>query len=261
MDQRNMEDVKMNKLWSMIAALVLLLMVAANCTKTDDPNDGGNDGLVTDTIVNDTVVADGDSLVSHGVVDLGLPSGVLWAVCNLGAEAPEDLGDYYAWGETAVKDTYYWKDYRYGDFVDDRYAFTKYCTDMNYGLEGFVDYEMVLDSLDDAATACWGGEWRIPTKGEWEELFQNTTNAWFTQNGVDGWLFTAANGNSMFLPAAGFHWDDAYNYDGLGLYWSSTLNKEFPNRSWSFYFNAYQCHVCGSRDRNCGLVVRAVKFS
>lgn len=178
----------------------------------------------------------------HEYVDLGLPSGILWATCNLGAETSEECGDYYAWGETRPKEVYVWNNYK---FCYEHLSnagltnqLTKYCWDYNCGHLCFTDTLTILVSEDDAASANWGIEWRIPTKEEWEELYLNTTNNWATQNGIKGRLFTASNGNSLFLPAAG-HYDEnlLINYSWLGSYWSSSLNtNNCPCYAWTFSF-------------------------
>lgn len=195
----------------------------------------------------------------HDYVDLGLPNGTLWATCNVGADSPEDEGEFFSWGETAPKEVFGWKNYQYGNLIDEHYEFTKYCSDSVYGLDGFVDDLILLEPADDVAATVWGSDWRMPTKKEWEELFENTVGVWSELNGVEGWLLTAPNGNTLFLPAAGYWWNDIYNNVGLGLYWSSTLNTEFPYRAWGFHFNVDSGHICGSSDRCRGQVVRAVR--
>lgn len=222
--------------------VILMMVFAAGCNKPDGPNHGNDQG---------------NELNGHEYVDLGLPSGTLWATCNIGAETVEEFGDYFAWGETEPKELYDWKSYQYGRFVHERYELNKYCTDSAYGFNGFVDNLTVMEPDDDVARTCWGEGWRMPTIGEWEELFLNTTGVWTTLNDVKGWRCTASNGNSLFLPAAGYWWDDAFNAD-LGLYWSRTINKEFPYRAWGFHFNCDSSHLCGSSDRNRGQTVRAV---
>lgn len=222
--------------------VMLVMVFATGCNKPNGPNHGNDQG---------------NELNGHEYVDLGLPSGTLWATCNVGSETPEGYGGYYAWGETEPKELYDWKSYKYGRFIHERYELNKYCTDSAYGLNGFVDNLTVMEPDDDVAWTCWGEGWRIPTIGEWEELFLNTTGVWTTLNDVKGWRCTASNGNSLFLPAAGYWWDDAFNAD-LGLYWSRTINKEFPYRAWGFHFNCDSSHLCGSSDRNRGQTVRAV---
>lgn len=169
----------------------------------------------------------GGGLNGHDYVDLGLPSGTLWATCNVGAATPEGYGDYFAWGETQPKTTYNWSTYKYANGNYDQ--LTKYCNWFDYGYNGFTDDLTVLQPGDDAATANWGSGWCMPTREQWVELYQNTANIWTTQNGVNGRLFTASNGNSLFLPAAGARWDDELNHVGsLGLFCSSSLYSDYP---------------------------------
>ena len=184
----------------------------------------------------------------HVYVDLGLPSGLLWATCNVGANAPEEYGDYFAWGETTPKDTYYWGTYQHCNGSSS--TLTKYCNDASLGYNGFTDDLTTLLPEDDAATANWGSDWRMPTKEEWQELYQNTTHTWTKQNGVNGRLFTAANGNSLFLPAAGFRNNSSLYYAGsIGHYWSSSLYTDVPIRAryFDFYLDGYYSYSYGFR--------------
>ena len=243
----------MNRALKTLVAIMLTLVFVASCTKPDDPNNGGDNSGP-----NDSIVDDNGSINGHDYVDLGLPSGTLWATCNVGADIPEGYGDYFAWGETEPKEFYDWKSYKYGRFFHERYELNKYCTDSVFGLNGFVDNLTLLEPDDDVASIVWDTAWRTPTIEEWEEMFHNTTSVWTTQNGVNGWCFTAPNGNSLFLPAAGYYWNGELNDAYLGVYWSVTLNMEYPYRAWGFHFNSFQCHLCGSSDRNRGQTVRAV---
>ena len=173
----------------------------------------------------------------HAYVDLGLPSGLLWATCNVGAENPEDYGNYFAWGETTTKSTYNWGTYQYCNGISN--TLTKYCNNSSYGYNGFTDNLTILLPEDDAATANWGNGWRMPTKEEFEELYNNTTVTWTTQNGVNGRLFTASNGNTLFLPAAGCRYISSLDGAGnFGYYWSSSLYTGSPHFAWSFYFGS-----------------------
>ena len=195
---------------------------------------------------------------NHAYVDLGLPSGLLWATCNVGAENPEDYGDYFAWGETQPKDTYDWSTYQHCYGSSDR--LTKYCNNSYYGNNGFTDNLTTLLPEDDAATANWGSDWRMPTKWEWQELYNNTTVTWTTQNGVNGRLFTASNGNSLFLPAAGYRYDSSLLDAGSwGSYWSSSLYG-YPYNAYDIYFNSVGYYMNGE-DRRFGLSVRPVRSS
>ena len=158
------------------------------------------------------------TLNGHEYVDLGLPSGTLWATCNVGADTPESYGDYFAWGETSPKDTYSWETYKW--CKGSQYTLTKYCSNSSYGT---VDNKTVLDPEDDAAQANWGGTWRMPTHDEFTELRTKCTCELTSLNGVYGRKVTGPNGNSIFLPAAGYRYDSSlYNAGSYGLYWSST---------------------------------------
>ncbi len=172
-------------------------------------------------------------------VDLGLPSGRLWASMNVGASSPEDYGDYFAWGETTPQsdNAYSWTSYKWCKGSES--TLTKYCNDSSYGSDGFTDSKTVLDLEDDAARANWGGEWRMPTKAEFQELIDNTTSEWTTQNGEEGRKFTSkTNSNSIFLPAAGYRWADELKFAGSrGYYWSSSLYEGYQYRAWGLHVN------------------------
>ena len=180
----------------------------------------------------------------HAYVDLGLPSGLLWATCNVGANAPEEYGDYFAWGETTPKDTYNWGTYQYCNGSSS--TLTKYCNNSSFGYNGFTDDLTTLLPEDDAATANWGSGWRMPTKAEFEELYNNTTVTWTQQNGVNGRLFTASNGNSLFLPAAGYRYGGSlYDAGSDGYYWSSSFYTENPYYAWRLGFYSGYAWVSG----------------
>lgn len=195
--------------------------------------------------------------VVHEYVDLGLPSGLLWATCNVGADSPEDYGDYFAWGETQPKSDYSWGTYQYCN--GSASTLTKYCNNASYGYNGFTDNLTTLQPSDDAATANWGTDWRMPTKEEWQELYSNTTHIWTTQNSVNGRLFTAPNGNSLFLPAAGGYVGTSLGGAGTyGDYWSSSLEADKPHRAWCLDFVSGNCGMSYSY-RKLGQSVRPVR--
>ena len=190
-------------------------------------------------------------------VDLGLPSGLKWATCNIGATSPEGYGDYFAWGETSPKSNYAWSTYKYCNGSET--SLTKYCYNSSKGYNGFTDNKTTLELSDDAARANWGGTWRMPTKAEQAELKNNCTWTWTTQNGVDGYKVTSkTNGNSIFLPAAGFRdGTSVYNVGSYGYYWSSSLYESNPSLAYLLYF--YSGNVDWSyRNRYNGRTVRAV---
>ena len=187
-------------------------------------------------------------------VDLGLPSGTLWADRNVGADSPEAYGDYFAWGETAPKKSYYdWSTYKWCKGSYD--TMTKYCTDSSYGT---VDTKTVLDPEDDAAYVNMGKDWRMPTYDEQKELRNNCAWTWTTQNGTPGYKVTGPNGNSIFLPAAGDRYGSYLNNPGSsGYYWSSSLIESYPDNAWNQYFRSGY-HGTSSNYRDRGFTVRAV---
>ncbi len=206
--------------------------------------------------------SDSGSYNDHEYIDLGLPSGTLWATCNVGATKPEDYGDYYAWGETKTKTTYDWKTYKYGKFDDDDFeVVTKYCSNSENGYNGFTDKLTTLQGSDDPATTSWGNGWHTPSKVQWDELLKNTTSKWTTQDGVKGWLFTAKNEQTLFLPAAGGRGDKGlYSAGTDGFYLSSSLTAD--DDTWSLVFFSWpdpgNCFLTNG-SREIGKPVRPVR--
>jgi len=185
-------------------------------------------------------------------VDLGLS--VKWASCNVGALNPEEYGGYYAWGETETKSSYYWSTYKHCDGSYD--TMTKYCMDSSFGR---VDDKLILDPEDDVAHVEWGGSWRMPTKAEIDELVDNCSSEWTELNGVKGKKFTSnKNGNSIFMPAAGFRRDSSlYSESSYGYYWSASLGAYYPYYAWGMYFNS--SNISRHNDYRCdGRTVRPV---
>lgn len=165
----------------------------------------------------------------HKYVDLGLPSGALWATCNVGASSPEEAGGYYAWGEIEKKDSYSWENYKWCDGTAPtatNMSLTKYCDRGGYGT---MDGKISLELEDDVAHVKWGGSWHIPTEAEILELINNCEHEWTTVNNVGGMTFRGANGNSIFIPAAGSGEE--------GEYWSTTLGNHSRTIP---YFNFYK---------------------
>lgn len=169
----------------------------------------------------------------HEYVDLGLS--VKWATCNLGANSPEEYGDYFAWGETAPKSDDSWTTYKWCEGTDS--TLTKYNINSDYGI---VDDRTRLEMEDDAACANWGEKWRMPTDAEWSELMDNCISMWTIQNGVLGRKFVSKkNGNSIFLPTAG-RWYEGSLVDARshGYYWSSTLCTDAPDNAYCVDFSS-----------------------
>ena len=194
-------------------------------------------------------------------VDLGLPSGIRWASCNVGATTPEGYGYYFAWGETESKKDYSWETYKYANFGETyHYKFTKYCTDASSGDNGFIDNKTVLEPEDDAATANWGDVWRMPTDAEWTELREQCTWTYTTLNGVYGYqVASKTNSNSIFLPVAGFRNGTSLYLQGRrGYYSSSSLLENYSDNVWIVTFNHEEVYR-HSNNRNNGLSVRPVQ--
>lgn len=181
-------------------------------------------------------------------VDLGLS--VKWATCNVGADKPEDSGFFFAWGETRPKADYSLENYQFlrsGNTINSA-MFSKYNTKAE---RGAVDNRTRLELSDDAARSIWGGNWRLPTLEEQDELKTKCTWTWITQNGTPGYKVTSKiNGNSIFLPAAGYRRGTTLVEAGIkGHYWLSTLKTDNPYFSYRLTFsstvlgpaNSYRC--------------------
>ena len=192
-------------------------------------------------------------------VDLGLPSGLKWAKCNVGAEKETDYGDYFQWGDIDDKTNYdcSWESYKYGDDLN----LSKYNTENN-GYRGTIDNKITLDLEDDAAREHMGGNWRMPTRDEFRELFDYTNNEWISNyngTGVNGRKLTSnTNGNSIFIPASGYRLGSSFRGQGRGGdIWSSSLNTVLPGGALELGFSSGTIYM-GDSARYYGLVVRGV---
>ena len=190
----------------------------------------------------------------HSAVDLGLS--VLWADRNIGADNPWDYGGYFAWGETKPKPQFAWDNYKYANGNYDK--LTKYCNKKEYGNNGFTDRNQILLPEDDAATANWHGEWRMPTIEEFEELRTNCKWDWTKNyNGKKGYI-VSGNGNQIFLPAAGWRSDTLDGSGSYGVFWSSSLGLDYPTNARDLGFLSGDVGT-GNYYRCDGLSVRAVR--
>ena len=179
-------------------------------------------------------------------VDLGLS--VKWATCNVGANSPEEYGEYFAWGETVAKEECLSSNSpTYGLGVSELQSY------------GYIDGEGALTSQYDAARANWGGAWRLPTEAEMQELLDECTFTWTTHNGVDGCKVEGPSGASIFLPAAGGRDGAAIGYEGgFGFYWSSMPNEYWDDEAYILKFSYNDIHEIGGFNRYYGLSVRPV---
>ena len=163
---------------------------------------------------------------NYEAIDLGLPSGLKWASCNVGATVPEQVGAYFAWGETQTKQIYDWENYKWCNGTDS--VMTKYVTNPEFGQ---VDNLSVLKPEDDAAHVNWGGAWRMPTKDEFDELIHKCSWTLITMdNGTVGFQVKGPNGNTIFLPMGGYRNGGMLRMlNKYGSYWTSDLRPVYNN--------------------------------
>ena len=161
------------------------------------------------------------------MIDLGLPSGTLWACCNVGASNPEEAGGTYEWGETEESSGYPYPKNKWKEYVGNEngmYWWTKYSSE---------DNKTVLDPEDDAAHVKWGGSWRMPTHEESKELIVNC----IYENPIDmnGWILKGINGNSIFFPSC----DTSIEYQ-VPFFWTSTLctSSAYTDTAYAFWFDS-----------------------
>ena len=196
----------------------------------------------------------------HEWVDLGLPSGTRWATCNVGASSPDEYGDYFAWGGTEPEDSYDFSTYKWCE--GSAKTMTKYCTESNYGYNGFTDNLTELLPEDDAATANWSIAWQMPSDDQAKELINDeyTTTEWTTQNGVNGYKITSKsnNNNFIFLPAAGYRFHTELRSAGSeGNYWTSSLSTNYSSFACNLTFDSEDISW-GDSPRFSGFSVRPV---
>lgn len=191
-------------------------------------------------------------------VDLGLPSGRKWAKCNLGASAPYELGEWYAWGEKKIKFDYTWSNYKWGD----KKKLTKYCqveqADYWAG-KNTIDGDLTIDPIDDPVSSSLGWRWHMPSREDWQELKSHCKWSWGSEDGVKGMRVTGTNGNSIFLPAAGFYSDRNGGVGEKGFYWSSSLAQN-PNEAYLLAFTSKSFSSDAKNDRSFGFSIRPVLY-
>ena len=185
----------------------------------------------------------------------------MWSTKNIGATngntAESWYGNYYAWGEIETKEIYDWDNYKYSTNDD----LTKYCNDSTYGNNGFTDDLTQLVPEDDVATVI-NSAWRMPTKEDFDELLAGTTNSWVTDykgiSSLNGRLFTGNNGNSLFIPAAGYcNGSGIYDVGSSCFLWSSSLSLDAPYRACDLSFNSDDIYMSYG-NRYYGLSVRPI---
>lgn len=186
---------------------------------------------------------------NRAYVDLALPSGTLWAEINIVE------GEFFAWGELLPKSYFDWSNYVWCNGAANK--LTKYCNSSGWGI---VDDKTELDPEDDAACCQWGPAWRMPTYEQLQELVNYCSWLWTTRNGVNGYLVSGSNGNTMFLPASGSFW--GYSYSGWntnGSYWSRSLSVTSPAFAHYLSFSEGSISYQSTPYRAVGCSVRAVR--
>ena len=257
----------MAKKFFSMAMLAMLATSFVACDKGDDDNSDGN----------------GNVNININVVDLGLPSGIKWATCNVGATNPWNYGNYYAWGETETESDYSWDNYKYCNGSGKK--LNKYCSDANFGYDSFTDDLTTLESSDDVATAVFGADYSMPTTADWDELCNQCYWVWTTnynEHNVSGYIVYRAksdgdkggkvyNGGTapasyslsdahIFLPAAGcLNGSNLSGAGQYGRYWSSSLYGNNPVNACNCYFYSNGVYSSTDNYRCCGFSVRPVK--
>ena len=214
------------------------------------------DRIVLDTTSNDLIVRGG----GYEYVDLGLPSGLKWAKCNVGAETETDYGDYFMWGSTTpnTPDECTWAKVPFNG------GNTSYDADAINSVKNTACPNGVLAKEYDAAAQIMGGDWRMPTNDEFQELLDNTNKEWTQVDGVNGYKFTSKKegyqNNSIFIPAAGYRNDGSvYNVGDYGSVWSSSLDTSYPFYAWTLDFGSSNCSMGNLYYRYYGQSVRGVR--
>ena len=212
--------------------LIITALAAVACSKDDDTQWNNSEKKYHN---------------GYEYVDLGLPSGTMWAASNVGTYSPEGYGKYYAWGETTTKSDYSIRSYQYHN-----------------GSEYVNIGSKISGTQYDVARAQWGGSWRMPTEAEFQELIDRCTWRWTSYKGINGYKVTGPNGNSIFLPAAGTPKGEYYGIieGSHGYYWSGSLNESNQSYAYclSFVISAYR--DVSYKDREYGCTVRPVmKYS
>lgn len=238
--------------FSVLLAFMLSSHTAMNAQGLNgDMNGDGRLTIEDIALLTDAVLGFQDS-DNHAFVDLGLSSGTLWATCNVGADAHDQPGRYFAWGETSPKANYSWATYVHSN--GDRTSLTKYCTRSSCGTQ---DGKTTLDLADDAAYVVVGKAWCMPTKAQMEELMKECTWTWTYPATKRGYEVKGPNGRTIFLPSAGYMWNTSNEEPKTGAYLTRNLDSN-PQHAVALNFNAYEIEIMGL-DRSYGYSIRPVR--
>lgn len=236
-----------------INAIINVILNGTGFTEVADVNNDCEINIADINTVINIILNPSENLCDW--VDLGLPSGTLWATKNVGASSPEDYGTYFAWGETTSKEIYNWETYKWCNGSDT--TMIKYCT---ISRDGIVDNKTILDLEDDAAYVNMNGLWRMPSNSQMWELTHYCTCQWTSRNNINGLLVISPNGNSLFLPAAGLYMGNTFYHEGIaGYYWVYNLGTRFSSSAFFLEFGSYWVSW-GTNSRRYGSSIRPVRY-
>ena len=229
-----------------------------NLIKTIDPSIFTKvtyDRVIYDALTDNVIVTGGEEVITYEYVDLGLS--VKWATMNVGAKTEEDYGHYYMWGSITpnTPDECNWANTPFNNGA------TSYDTTYFNSVKDTVIPNKVLAKEYDVAAQIMGGDWRMPTKNECQELYKNTTQSWVTIKGVNGKKFTSKTDTTkyIFIPAAGYYYNGSVSEVGTyGYIWSSTISSPYNNARF-LKFRATTCSA-STTERCYGMSVRGVKM-
>ncbi len=252
----------------MLAAMLLCFTATVSAQYVNIRYKDGSQQIIRQSDIKKMYVnrkASGTTLV-HEYVDLGLTT--KWASCNIGADAPEDTGLFFAWGEleglpdiTDDRMFYDFTEYtRHSNGEENGMGLTKYNWYDGYGADGFVDNKMILDPEDDAATMLWGDKWRMPTQADFDELQKYCRWKIVDRNGIMGWEVTSKidgfTDKSLFFPLTGYLWAGLETEETM--YWTSNLSDEDPTEAMVMWMNDEQFEL-STMWRCFGVVIRPVR--
>lgn len=201
-----------------LCIFLLSLCCCVMAQTSSDINGDGSENAHDVSALAAILLGERDAYGSHQFVDLGLPSGTLWATTNVGAQSREDFGYYVAWGEYMEKPEYTWANYKWGE---GSHTLTRYCREST---NGTVDGMGTLLDADDVAHRMWHYQWQVPSVNQIMELVDNCTWVWSSVNGVKGYYVFGRNNRSIFLPATGYvDGTDLCNVGTDAVYWTREL--------------------------------------
>lgn len=244
----------MRKQFIIIASVCMALstLVLTGCEKED------KDAISMSQATKGAKPVQGKDGKDYMVVDLGIPGGLLWATCNIGAKTPDEAGTFFSWGETEPKASYGYDNYKWcnGSYNN----MNKYTYDYDHAAGKVLDSLKTLQAVDDAATQLLGEGWRIPTKKQFADMIYRCDYKECKLEGTWGYLFTSKeNGNTIFIPLAGCRDYEELLHTDWGFYWTTELNTANSEESYVLWLKKSANPVEKKPQlRYLGLPIRAV---